>query len=147
MKLGIRVNERSHTPLADQIAEKIRRLVKTGRLKGGLTLPSVRDLAAEVGVNFATVSRAYKMLQDECVIVLNKSRRLEVSANGMADEAERAQLLTPTILGLRAKARELQLSDSVLLKEIARVLQWSASASLPRPDAPTQDRQAAQHRH
>lgn len=125
MRLGIRVNPKLHTPLAEQIAEKMRRLVKTSRLCEGETVPSVRALAEEIGVNFATVSRAYKVLQAEGVLKLHRSRRFLVAAPAVG-EAERAATLRPAILGLKAQARELRLSDSALLTEIARVLEWNA---------------------
>lgn len=130
MRLGIKVNPKSHTPLAEQIAEKIRRAVKTSRLCEGEVVPSVRELGDELGVNFATVSRAYKTLQDEGVLKPTRSRRLAVAAPPVGTEAERARSLEAHILGLKAQARELRVSDSALFREIVRVLDWRA-APLP----------------
>lgn len=127
MKLAIRLNHGSHTPLTVQIAERIRRLIKTGRLSAGDVLPSVRTAADDWGVNFTTVSRAYKELKTEGLISPNKSRRLEVCVTVKStSERDRAKLLTPMIVGLKAQARELRLSDAALRTEIFRVLKWDA---------------------
>lgn len=127
MKLGIKLNHESHTPVTVQIAERIRRLIKTGRLPAGEILPSVRLAADEWGVNFTTVSRAYQSLKAEGLICQNKSRRLAVCVDVKAmTERERAKLLTPMIVGLKAQARELRLTDAALRAEIIRVLKWDA---------------------
>lgn len=125
MKIGIKLNHDSHTPLKDQIAERIRRLIKTSRLSAGDVLPSVREAADNWGVNFTTVSRAYQELKAEGLISPNKSRRLEVCVTvKMSSERDRAKLLTPMIVGLKAQARELRVSDEALQAEIARALRW-----------------------
>lgn len=125
MQLGIRVNPASHTPLAEQIAERIRRLAKTGRLPAGTVLPSVRTLADELDVNFATTSRAYKLLRGEGVVAKNKSHRMIVSEQCAAlTDLERARLVEPLLLAVRAQARELRVSDAALRGEVMRVLGW-----------------------
>jgi len=127
MKLGIKLNHESHTPVTVQIAERIRRLIKTGRLAAGHLLPSVREAADDWGVNFTTVSRAYQELKAEGLIAQNKSRRMEVSAEVKSmSERDRAKLLTPMIIGLKAQARELRLTEEALRAEIFRVLKWDA---------------------
>ncbi len=42
----------------------MRRLVASGQLRPGLSVPSVRDLARDLRVNPATVSKAYQRLTD-----------------------------------------------------------------------------------
>lgn len=125
MKLGIKLNHDSHTPVTMQIAERIRRLIKTGRVTAGDVLPSVRQAADDLDVNFTTVSRAYQTLKAEGLIEQNKSRRLAVCAEVKpTSEGDRTKLLAPMILGLKAQARELRLTDAALRAEIFRVLKW-----------------------
>ena len=50
-------------PLYDQIATRLKGLVASGGLADGDALPSVRQLAAELRVNPATVVRAYRTLE------------------------------------------------------------------------------------
>ena len=58
--------DRAHdTPVYEQVADQIRRLVASGRLNPGTSLPSVRQLASDLGVNLNTVARAYRVLEGE----------------------------------------------------------------------------------
>jgi len=55
-------------PLAEQVREQIRGLVTTGQLAAGERLPSVRQLAHDLGIAPRTVAKAYKALQEEGVL-------------------------------------------------------------------------------
>ncbi len=59
------IDPRSPTPLYEQIAERIRLAVATEELAPGDALPSVRQLAARLRVNPATVVQAYRDLEGE----------------------------------------------------------------------------------
>jgi GntR family transcriptional regulator len=60
-----RIDPRSSTPLYAQIAARIRVAVASGELRPAAALPSVRDLAAELRVNPATVVQAYRDLETD----------------------------------------------------------------------------------
>ena len=62
------IDPRSPTPLYAQIADRLRIAVATGELAPGAPLPSVRQLAAEVRVNPATVVQAYRELERDGLI-------------------------------------------------------------------------------
>lgn len=59
------LDPRSPTPLYDQIAARIRMAVASGDLRPNEALPSVRQLAARLRVNPATVVQAYRQLESE----------------------------------------------------------------------------------
>ena len=59
-------------PIWRQIEEGMRRLVTVGALSPGAPVPSVRDLARELRVNPATVSRAYQRLTDGGVLSVRR---------------------------------------------------------------------------
>lgn len=61
----LRLDAGSAVPIWRQIEDEVRRLIVTGRLPLGTMAPSVRDLAKELQVNPATVSRAYQSLVDQ----------------------------------------------------------------------------------
>lgn len=52
-------------PPTEQIRDQIRGLVASGRLAGDERLPSVRQLAKDLGVAPGTVAKAYKALEVE----------------------------------------------------------------------------------
>lgn len=70
----IRVDFRSSEPIYLQIARQIEQLVKQGNLKLGDQLPTVRELATELRINFNTVTRAYKVLDEARIISTQRGR-------------------------------------------------------------------------
>jgi GntR family transcriptional regulator len=65
---------RSHIPIYVQLVERVEHLVATGALQPGDQLPTVRQLAAELRVNFNTVARAYRLLDEAGVISTQQGR-------------------------------------------------------------------------
>ena len=59
------IDARSPIPLYAQIAERVRLAIATGALGSAALLPSVRQLAAELRVNPATVIQAYRELESQ----------------------------------------------------------------------------------
>ena len=50
------------------IAEQIRRLVSSGELTAGMRLPTVRDVAQEIGVSVGTIAQAWGILREENIV-------------------------------------------------------------------------------
>jgi GntR family transcriptional regulator len=65
---------RSKIPIYIQIVEQIRQQVAAGGLPPGQQLPTVRQLAAELRVNFNTVARAYRLLDEAGLISTQQGR-------------------------------------------------------------------------
>src|SRR6185437_16809723 len=74
----IRLDEASPTPKYQQIVEQVRALVATGALPPRTPLPSVRQLAADLGINVNTVLAAYRALEAEGIILLRHGARAVV---------------------------------------------------------------------
>jgi len=72
--LNLQVDFRSPAPIYTQIVEQIRGRVLSGRLKRGDQLPTVRQLAAELRVNFNTIARAYRILDESGLISTQQGR-------------------------------------------------------------------------
>ena len=66
------INPADAVPIWRQIEEGMRRLITVGALAPGAPVPSVRDLARELRVNPATVSRAYQRLTDGGVLSVRR---------------------------------------------------------------------------
>lgn len=75
----IRIDLNSEETLYEQLSDQIKYGIAKGYLKPGEDLPSVRKLASELGINLHTVAKAYKMLKEEGIIVINRSRGVKVS--------------------------------------------------------------------
>jgi GntR family transcriptional regulator len=72
--MQIKIDFRSSTPIYIQIMEQIRQMVASNELKQGDQLPTVRQLATELRVNFNTVARAYRMLDEAGLISTQHGR-------------------------------------------------------------------------
>lgn len=72
--MEIEVDFRSNEPIYVQIMDQIRQMLATGELQPGDQLPTVRQLATELRVNFNTVARAYRMLDEAGFISTQQGR-------------------------------------------------------------------------
>ncbi len=73
-QLDFHIDFRSETALTTQIVEQIQSRVLSGELQPGTQLPTVRQLAAELRVNFNTVARAYRILDELGLISTQQGR-------------------------------------------------------------------------
>ncbi len=71
---NIHIDFRSGVPIYTQIVEQVKQQLVSGLLKPGDQLPTVRALALELRVNFNTVARAYRLLDDAGVISTQQGR-------------------------------------------------------------------------
>lgn len=65
----IAINYRDPRPIYEQIQAELRRLMLTGALPPGSSLPSVRELAGQLAINPNTIQRAYRELESEGYIL------------------------------------------------------------------------------
>jgi len=72
--MQIRIDFRSGVPIYAQIMEQIRQQVASGELKPGDQLPTVRQLATDLRVNWNTVARAYRLLDEAGLISTQQGR-------------------------------------------------------------------------
>jgi GntR family transcriptional regulator len=67
--MNVQVDFRSHVPIYLQIIERIKDQVASGSLR-----PTVRQMAADLRVNFNTVARAYRILDEAGFISTQQGR-------------------------------------------------------------------------
>ena len=72
--LTLHLDFHSGLPIYIQIMNQIEQQVSGGRLKPDDQLPTVRALASELRINFNTVARAYRLLDDAGVISTQQGR-------------------------------------------------------------------------
>jgi len=68
--LTITIDRGLEEPVYAQVAHQLRQLIASGALLPGKTLPSVRRLAGDLGVNLNTIARAYRLLEDEGFLII-----------------------------------------------------------------------------
>jgi len=83
----VELNFRSGDPIYLQIADQFEQRIADGELKPGDQLPTVRELANELEVNFNTVARAYRILDDIGAISTQQGRGTYVIEPGAGGHA------------------------------------------------------------
>lgn len=73
-QITLQLDFRSGLPIYTQIVNQIQSQVVNGILKPGDQLPTVRALALELRVNFNTVARAYRILDEAHIISTQQGR-------------------------------------------------------------------------
>jgi GntR family transcriptional regulator len=73
-RLTLQIDFRSGLPIYTQIVNQVQAQVASGVLKPGDQLPTVRALAEELRVNFNTVARAYRILDEARIISTQQGR-------------------------------------------------------------------------
>ena len=63
--MRIIISNQSELPIYAQIKEQLKEQILNGQIPEGTTLPSIRQLAKEVGVSVITTTRAYSDLEAE----------------------------------------------------------------------------------
>jgi GntR family transcriptional regulator len=96
--MPIQINFRSGIPIYIQIMDQIRQMVANGDLKPGEQLPTVRQLAIDLQVNWNTVARAYRLL-DEAGLISTQQGRGTFIWEAPSEEATR-RLHQQTLEGL-----------------------------------------------
>lgn len=101
-------------PAFDQIREQIVGLIRIGEIRSGHRLPSIRQLAGDLGIAPGTVARAFKELENAGFITSTRSgtvvrdghsapQPLKAAADKLADTSRSAGLtIDDAIAALRA---------------------------------------------
>lgn len=90
--MNISIDLRSDIPIYLQIVEQVRQQVAGGDLKPGDQLPTVRALASELRINFNTVSRSYRLLDEAGIISTQQGRGTYILEAPPPEAAERLRL-------------------------------------------------------
>ena len=93
----LQIDMTSEVPIYKQIRDQIVYGAATGALSPGERLPTVRQLAADIGVNPMTVNKAYALLKSEGVIAVDRRHGAQVC------EKDGANLLPSADFDRRAK--------------------------------------------
>jgi|SRR5437660_5897480 len=114
-----RIDPRSPTPLYAQIAGRLRVAIAAGELSPAAALPSVRQLAAELRVNPATVVQAYRNLEQDGFVEIRHGAGTFVRelAPGRRHR-ERARQATALVRSLLAEARRQGVTPGELLRAV-----------------------------
>ncbi len=123
--MSIALTPESGVPLYLQVAAGLRELIGSGGLQGGEELPSVRAMGAELRVNYHTVARAYRILEEEGLLSRRRGGPFRVVEG--ADTEAAMRVLRGEVEALCARADRLGVGLDDLLKMIRRAMREARS--------------------
>lgn len=94
MAVYINLNFESTEPIYTQLIHQVIAGIAMEEFLPGERLPSVRSLAADIGINLHTVNKAYQQLKQEGFILIHRQRGVVVNPDGVpkADATYKATL-------------------------------------------------------
>ena len=141
-KLILQIDFRSGLPIYTQIVNQVQAQVMSGILKHGDQLPTVRALAEELRVNFNTVARAYRILDEARIISTQQGRGTYITE--IPPPAVREKLRKETLEALTHKyiseAMRLEFSKSEIRLMVSDQLKaWNARVEPGRNESQESD--------
>lgn len=135
--MNFELDFRSRIPIYNQVVEHIHQMLLRGELKPGDQLPTVRSLALDLRVNFNTIARAYRLLDEAGIISTQQGRGtyiLSLPPPEVAEELRRTSLhsLARQVL---LDASRMGASPEELLDTLhEQTAQWKQTGSLNNPE-------------
>lgn len=124
----VTIDTSSPVPPYEQLRAALFGLVATGQLAVGSRLPTVRQLAADLGVAPGTVARAYKELEAAKILVTRGRHGTHVGAvPAPPPRAERPRLLVEAATAYATTVRQLGADPAAALQAIGQALEATAS--------------------
>lgn len=75
----IEIDFQSDIPIYEQLKKEIIKGIAKGFLNQGESLPSVRQMAKDIGINLHTVNKAYNDLKEEGYVVIDRRKGAKIS--------------------------------------------------------------------
>lgn len=135
--MQINLDFRSGQPIYVQIMDQIRQMIASGHLKPGDQLPTVRQLATDLRVNFNTVARAYRLLDEAGLISTQQGRGTYIWEKPSEETISqlRQQGLESLTRRYLADAFWLEFSVEMVRESVLRNLRkWEEQHSPPQPE-------------
>jgi GntR family transcriptional regulator len=137
-KLMLQIDFRSGLPIYTQIVNQVQAQVAGGILKPGDQLPTVRALAEELRINFNTVARAYRILDEARIISTQQGRGTYITEIPPPKVIERLRRESLEALTQRYISEAIRLEftkDEISAMVREQLKDWKANAGLGQIEA------------
>jgi GntR family transcriptional regulator len=135
--MNLEIDFRSGIPIYVQIVERIKEMIASGRIEPGDQLPTVRTLAQELRVNFNTIARAYRILDEVGIISTQQGRGTYIMEMPPPEVSEsiRRKALEALIHRFLTDAERLNASPEELIEILKdQVARWQEIGHLSDPE-------------
>jgi GntR family transcriptional regulator len=122
------IDKNSSVPVANQIQEQIKLAVMAGVFRKGDTLPSIRDMEKQTGINRSQIHKAYLALRKSGLLVLTRGKGSIVAAATESPRAidENCRKLSKKII---SRVRQMGLSPTAFARYLGRHAQENERTS------------------
>lgn len=119
----LKIDTSNGIAIYEQIVRQLKFAIASGKLRPGELVPSVRELSKQLAINPNTVTRAYRELQDEDVLIPVRGMGMQVRV-GAAQRcrADRKKLIAIRLEAVLNEARESGLLRSEVEKLVEKHL-------------------------
>ncbi len=127
LPIQFQINAGSAEPIYRQLMDQLRRRVAAGQWVAGQTLPSVRELSAELAVHPMTISKAYSLLELEGLLERRRGLPMVIAAahRRALSGRERIEQLRPTLQRAADEARELGVGKVQVMQLLEKLIDES----------------------
>lgn len=87
--MNILIDFENELPIYIQLRNEIVKGIAKGEIENGYSLPSVRALASDIGINMHTVNKAYNILKSEGYIILDRRHGAFISVSERNEQDEK----------------------------------------------------------
>lgn len=117
----------SPVPPYEQLRAQITTMVATGVVPAGTRLPSIRQLARDLGIATATVARAFRELErDQTISTRGRHGSFVLDAPARVAAAERERRLAEAARSFAVQTRQLGADPEQALRHVRRALEGLA---------------------
>lgn len=114
----IELDFNSQKPIYEQLYEAIILAMARGELSPNDSLPSVRSLGEEIGINLHTVNKAYNLLKEEGYIQMDRRKGALVSSYPISPSLKIEDELKEAFKLLIAKAQLMGHDETYMLNQV-----------------------------
>lgn len=119
----IQIDHHSGVPAYRQLIEQIKLQIALGELSPGDSLPSTRNLSAEIDLNPMTISKAYSLLERDGIVVRQRGKPLAVAAASIQEQAQTVRAtLRDALAPAAALSHQLGFSEEEALETFRTLL-------------------------
>ena len=118
--LTVTIDRSIDDPVYEQVANQIRLLIASRDLCPETPLPSVRQLAGNLGVNLNTIARAYRLLEREGFLIIRGRSGAKVAAPAEEVEGSTHVRLVEEMRTMLARFRQAGVTSDELVEFVRR---------------------------
>ncbi len=104
-----------------QLKQQIIEGIAKGSLKEGESLPSVRQLAQDIGINLHTVNKAYSLLKDDNFILMDRRKGAVINTKANMSSGSYNNKLIEEMTPIIAEAFCKGMQEDELMNEISKI--------------------------